>query len=89
MKATIANVLFVGADQVNFTGKDGKPGVMYKAKLVDDLGDYTTIEINVEAEKVASLPPLRSRVDVDVQIVQRNYKTNIYNPVFKVLAQKV
>lgn len=88
MKATISNVLFIGADQVNYTNKQGQPAVLYKAKLVDDLGDFGTIEINVENDKVASLPPLRSRVDVEVDLTQRNYKTNIYDPIFKVLAQK-
>lgn len=87
MKATITNVLFIGAEQVNYTNKQGQPAVLYKAKLVDDKGDFGTIEINVENDKIASLPPLRSRVDVECDVTQRNYKTNVNNPVFKVLAE--
>lgn len=86
MKVVISNVLFIGAEQVNYTNKQGQPAVLYKAKLVDDQGDFGQIEINVENDKVMSLPPLRSRVDVECDITQRNFKTNINNPVFKVLS---
>lgn len=87
MKALFKNVLFIGAEQVNYTNKQGQPAVLYKAKLVDDQGDYGTLEINVENDKVISLPPLRSRVDMECDVTQRNYKTNLNNPVFKVLAE--
>lgn len=89
MKSTIKNVLFVGVEPVNYTNKQGQPAVLYKAKLIDDLGDYSPLEINVENDKVTSLPPVRSRVDVEYEITQRNYKTNINNPVFQVVAASV
>lgn len=80
MKAVFKNVLYVAPEQRTYEGN-----TYYKVKLVDDMGSYDNLEISISMDGLAGLPQPRSRVDVEVEVVQRNNKIYLQNPEFTVL----
>lgn len=80
MKAILKNVLYIAPEQRTYEGK-----TYYKVKVVDDLGTFDTLEISIGMEDLNGLPQLRSRVDVEIEVVQRNNKVYLQNPVFRVI----
>ncbi|WP_232700192.1 hypothetical protein [Brevibacillus daliensis] len=86
MKAMLKDVLYVAPEQVNFTNKQtGQASIMWRLKFVDDKGSYETLEMTIDADKISSLPAPRSRVDVQFDIAQRNYKTYMSEPVLSLV----
>lgn len=79
MKAIFKDVLFVAPEQREYQGK-----TYYKAVIVDDKGAYDRIEVSVDMQDLSGLPQPRSRVDVSVDVVQRQNKVYLQNPVFTV-----
>lgn len=77
MKAIFKNVLYVAPEQRSYEGK-----TYYRVKIVDDQGSFDTLEISIEMEQLATLPQSRTRVDVEVEVVQRNNRIYLQNPVF-------
>lgn len=77
MKTTFSNVLFVASESNTYEGT-----TYHKAKLVDDQGDYSDLKITVDQSQLGSLPQQRTRVNVVCDVVQRNSKTYLQNPVF-------
>lgn len=80
MKAVLKNVLFVAPEQREYQGN-----TYYKAVVVDDQGSFDRLEISVELTQLAGLPAPRSRVDVEVDVVQRQNKIYLQNPKFSTL----
>lgn len=81
MKAVLKNVLYVAPEQRTFEGN-----TYYKVKVVDDMGSFDTLEISISMDALGHLPQPRSRVDVEIEVVQRNNKIYLQNPVFEVIA---
>lgn len=80
MKAVFKNVLYVAPEQRTFEGK-----TYYKVKVVDDQGAFDTLEISIDVDGLAHLPQPRSRVDIQVDVVQRNNKVYLQNPTFNLV----
>ena len=80
MKAQFMNVLFVAPEQREFQGN-----TYYKAVVVDDQGSFDRLEISIDLKDLGKLPVPRSRVNVEVEVVQRQNKIYLQNPSFSVV----
>ncbi|MGK5512308.1 hypothetical protein [Brevibacillus formosus] len=82
MKCYLKNVLFVAPETKTWDGK-----TYYQVKVVDDLDTFDQLDMRVEMEDLAKLPQPRTRVDVQFDMVIRDKKKYLQNPVFSVLKQ--